>query len=261
MFGLLRKKKRSRPIPSFQPDGASPPRPDQKLTLHTSGYLIVMKPETLIDRYEKREHIIKYEKYYKTFRMAFSGFNVRNYRGVSRNRLLSPIPFTERDDLEAYYHERVENRAAITKWWELLINKVENEDINSDEDDDDDLLPSIESALEVYRLLDIPEQYEIIKVKRQDFEINPNTLGFDIGYWGGDHFSLIADTLVTPNWHPAPEEDYQELRQCLSELNPNILFNNPEDASEFRNWYKSKDWAETEDREDEFCIIQVDRTV
>jgi len=248
MFGLFRGKKR-------------PARLDENRIQQTSGYLIVMKPEPLIDRYEKMEHIMKYEKYYKTFRVAFSGFNARNYRGVSRDRLLSPIPFTERDEFEAFYlHERVENRAAITRWWELLINKVENEDINSDEDDDGDLLPSIESALELYRLLDIPDQYEIIKVKRQDFEINSNTLGFDIGYWGGDHFSLIADTLVTPMFHPAPEEDYQELCQRLSALNPNILFNNPEDASEFRNWYKSKDWAETEDREDEFCIIQVDRT-
>lgn len=246
MFGLFEKRKR-------------PARLDENRIQQTSGYLIVMKPEPLMDRYEKMEHIIKYEKYYKTFRAAFSGFNARNYRGVSRDRLLSPIPFTERDDLEAYCPERVENRAAIIKWWELLINKVENEDINSDRDDDDDLLPSIESALEVYRLLDIPEQYEIIKVKRRDFEIDQSTLGFDIGYWGGDHFSLIADTLVTPKWHPAPEEDYPELRQRLSALNTNILFNNPEDASEFRNWYKSKGWAETEDREDEFCIIQVDR--
>ncbi len=248
MFGLFKGKKR-------------PARLDENRIRQTSGCLIVMKPEMLIDRYEKTDHIIKYEEEYKTFRRAFSGFNVRSYRGLRRDVMIGPIPFAERDELEAYYlHERVENRAAITKWWELLINKVENEDINSDEDDDGDLLPSIESALEVYRLLDIPEQYEIIKVKRQDFEINPNTLGFDIGYWGGDHFSLIADTLVTPMFHPAPEEDYQELRQRLSALNPNILFNNPEDASEFRNWYKSKGWAETEDYEDEFCIIQVDRT-
>jgi hypothetical protein len=247
MFGLFKKKRR-------------PARLDENRVQQTSGYLIVMKPEPLIDWYEKRGPFIKYEKEYKTLRMAFSGFNVRNYRGVSRACLLGPIPFTERDDLEAYYQESVENRAAITKWWELLINKVENEDINSDNDDDGDILPSIESALEIYRLLDIPEQYEIIKVKRQDFEINLNTLGFDIGYWGGDHFSLIADTLVTPMWHPAPEEDYQELRQRLSALNQNMLFENPEDASEFRNWYKSKDWAETEDREDEFCIIQIART-
>jgi hypothetical protein len=248
MFGLFKKTKR-------------PARLDENRIQQTSGYLIVMKPGPLIDWYEKWGQFIKYEKEHKTFRTAFSGFNVRSYRGLWRHCLIGPIPFKERDELEAFYlHERVENRAAITTWWELLINKVENEDINSDEDDDGDLLPSIELALEVYRLLDIPEQYEIIMVKRQDFETNPNTLGFDIGYWGGDHFSLIADTLVTPMFHPAPEEDYQELRQRLSALNPNILFDNPEDASEFRNWYKSKDWAETEDREDEFCIIQVDRT-
>ena len=223
MFGLFKGKKR-------------PARLDKNRIQQTSGYLIVMKPEPLIDRHEKMELTIKREKEYKTFRKAFSGFNVRNYRGVSRRVLGGYYPF-----------EKVENKAALTKRYELVRNKYEN------------LFSLFESALEVYRLLDIPEQYEIIKVKRQDFEVNPNTLGFDIGYWGGD-FSLIADTLVTPMWHGAPEEDYQELRQRLSALNPNILFNNPEDASEFRNWYKSKEWAETEDREDEFCIIQVDRT-
>jgi hypothetical protein len=237
MFGLFKGRKRLA-------------RLDENRIQHTSGYLIVMKPETLIDRYEKMERIIKYEKYYKTFRMAFSGFNVRNYRGVSRSVLGGYYPFAE--------DEKVENKAALTKRYELERNEYENADFDPYEDND--LFSSFESALEVYRLLDIPEQYEIIKVKRRDFEINPNALGFDIGYWGGDHFSLIADTLVTPTWHGAPEEDYQELRQRLSALNPNILFNNPEDASEFRNWYKGKDWAETEGHEGEFCTIQVDRT-
>jgi hypothetical protein len=237
MFGLFKKKKK-------------PARLDENKVQQTSGYLIVMKPEPLIDRYEKMGHLNKYEKEYKTFRMAFSGNNVRNYMGVSRRVLGGYFPFAE--------DEKVENKAALTKRYELERNKYENADFDPDEDDD--LFSLFESALEVYRVLDIPEQYEIIMVKRQDFEINPNTLGFDIGYWGGDHFSLIADTLVTPMWHGAPEEDYQELRQRLSALNQNILFDNPEDASEFRNWYKNKGWAETEDYEAEFCIIQVDRT-
>ena len=123
---------------------------------------------------------------------------------------------------------------------------------------DDDLFNSKEQALEVYKLLDSPVNYEIIYVQRHKYSKSSRTLGFDIGFWGGDHFSLIADTIIVPTWHVPIPKDYKELANRLTVLNDNLLFNSVQDAEDFRNYYKTKDWAETESEAGEFCVIQVD---
>ncbi|MGE5294175.1 MAG: hypothetical protein ACM3VT_05050 [Solirubrobacterales bacterium] len=110
--------------------------------------------------------------------------------------------------------------------------------------------------MRIHGLLDQLSSWEIIHVQRDEFLVSDATLGFDIGYWSGDHFSLIADTIVTPMWHPPAPEDWGELLGQLSRLNEHLLFARPEDAAAFRAWYISRPWAETEG---EFCIIQVDQ--
>jgi hypothetical protein len=44
-------------------------------------------------------------------------------------------------------------------------------------------------------------------VRRYFYESNDNILGYDVGYWAGDHYSIIADTIITPTWHGPPEKD------------------------------------------------------
>jgi len=51
---------------------------------------------------------------------------------------------------------------------------------------------------------------------------------------------------------------YYELAEKLLVLNDNLLFDNPMQAEEFKKYYKSKKWSETEDQKGEFCIIQID---
>jgi hypothetical protein len=130
-----------------------------------------------------------------------------------------------------------------------------DEDVDSQIDED--LLPSVEDAQNVLSLVDNPIQWEIIHVTKADDIPASNTLGYDIGYWGGDHFSLIADSIIAPHWHPPALDDLDELAQKLSCLNESLLFRSGEDARRFREYYKSKLWAATEVGE-EFCIICVD---
>jgi len=52
-------------------------------------------------------------------------------------------------------------------------------------------------------------------------------------------------------------DDLAELAKELSCLNENMLFRSHEDSRKFREYYKSKSWAETEDG-DEFLIICID---
>ena len=112
-------------------------------------------------------------------------------------------------------------------------------------------------AEEVVSLTDDSSIWEIINVSRGNAGSVGTPLGFDVGYWDGDHFSLIADTIVVPRWHPPVPDDFAELAAALSCLNENLLFDSSVDAEAFKEFYKSKPWAETEDHEGEFCVIKV----
>jgi hypothetical protein len=123
---------------------------------------------------------------------------------------------------------------------------------------DYDLLGNLADAKDLHSLVDDPKEWEIIHVFRGESQISKGTLGFDIGYWGSNHFSLIGDTIVTPFFHSPPPEDFHELASSFSRLNEHLLFKSTEDAETFRRYYKSKSWAEEEFMEGEFCIIRID---
>ncbi len=93
-----------------------------------------------------------------------------------------------------------------------------------------------------------------------EYRLDSNTLGFDVGFWRSDHFSLIADTAICPTWHPPAPKDWAELSNRLLRLNNHALFDSVADAEEFRAYYRSKDWAETEDAPGEFAVIEVRKT-
>ena len=141
------------------------------------------------------------------------------------------------------------NKAARGRFDEILDK--------SEDDYDNNLIERLVDAREIFRLLECPPQWEIIEVRRDDFAVGPATLGFDIGSWSGA-YSIIADTIVTPSWHPPPTEDYAEVARQFSSLNQHLLFPRPEDAARFRAYYRSKSWAERPSV-GEFCIIQVDQ--
>ncbi|MDJ0976670.1 MAG: hypothetical protein QNJ98_19595, partial [Planctomycetota bacterium] len=122
---------------------------------------------------------------------------------------------------------------------------------------DEDLLPSFELAAQVHALVDDPLGFEIVRLSRFDPKRNRATLGFDVGYWGGD-FSLICDTLIAPKWHPAPEEDYEALRVQTRRLNRHVLFDSEEAGWAFRHWYVQQPWAETEFEPGEIQVVRVD---
>jgi len=126
------------------------------------------------------------------------------------------------------------------------------------EDFDDDLLPTLGSAREVYGLTDDPSSHEIIRLDRCDQGSNPKTLGFDVGYWGGDHFSLVCDVWVMPCWHPPAQSDSVALAEFARRLNAHVLFSSAQDAATFRKWYITREWAEQENHEGQFVIIRVD---
>jgi len=242
------------------------------------GYLIVLNPKINLRIFENRSTLKKYKKEYREYRSAFSSYDPLKYRGISRRPLSAHYPlvdkihqlykkvgFDERlsfkiDKEIVQWHKNNQldyNKEARVHMYELVEYKLERVDDRGFESDED-LLQTLDEAIEVYNLLNNPSDYEIICVKRVNFECNPNTIGFDIGYWGGDHYSLIADTIVTPTWHGPPEEEYMEVSGKVGALNKFLLFDAVEDAADFKEYYISKDWAEKEFEPGEFSMIQVD---
>jgi hypothetical protein len=119
------------------------------------------------------------------------------------------------------------------------------------------LIQDLAIAEQLQTVVDSPGNFEIIEVAREAFLTQYKFLGFDIGYWTGDYFSLICDSIVMPQWHPTAPESFEELEKLIRCLNEYILFPSTEDADKFLKYYRSQSWAEEEYPIGEFCIIQV----
>jgi hypothetical protein len=213
------------------------------------GYLIVLKPAVNIDRYEISEFVRDNQDLYREFRQSFSRFDHRSYRGISREPLNGYLLPEEKQ-----WESNALNRAARLRLSEIVPE-------TTPEYSDGSFIETIEDAKSIYGMLEDQACWEIIGIRRDFFGQDRRTLGFDIGYWGSDDFSLIADTIVTPRWHAPDPDDYAEIASRLSVLNKHLLFNTASAAAEFKAYYKSKPWAETEDEEGEFCVIQVSKIV
>ena len=210
--------------------------------MKSSGYLIVKKTEEILRSYEKAIAERNVLEQYKKFRNAFSYFNPAKYLGISRDPMLG-VP----KELQSEFVGILESEALD------FLSHIQEQNLY-----DDDLIYDYNDAINTFKKIKNKQIYEIIRLCKETFEDNLNVIGFDIGYWEGDHFSLIADTVVIPTWHGPPEKDYNELFDKLKPLlNKNLLFNTVEEAEEFKSYYKTKDWAETESYPGEFCTIQI----
>jgi len=126
---------------------------------------------------------------------------------------------------------------------------------------DPDLLSSLDVAREIAGLTDEPVDREVVRVTRGTVAATPDTLGFDVGYWGSDHFSPLADAMLLPRWHACPPEQLSSLEPWVRRLNQNMLFRTAVEATEYRRWYLVQPWAEDESEPEEFQVIRVDLAV
>jgi hypothetical protein len=221
--------------------------------MQTDGYMIALKPGRLLEQYFQRDAPPGRDDYLLQLRAAMPGIDPAKYRGISRSPLMAYPCLDQKgiNELGAWGCDVRSNAKARFRFRQLIGGIDDSYNAGADED----LLPSQSDAKQVFDLLDESESWEIIRLSRGILDSTSTTLGFDIGYWGGDHFSLIADVIVIPRWHPPALDDFGGLKQALSALNANLLFDSTKAAEEYRVYYTSKLWAETVD---EFCLIRVD---
>jgi hypothetical protein len=111
-----------------------------------------------------------------------------------------------------------------------------------------DYIFSYEDAVDVLRLMEQPESWELIWAADASTDAPPPTgtklLGFEPTWFEGDRFSAIMDSMFFPRWHGTDAEgklflDYYE------QLNEHGLFSEASQAEEFLRFYRSQDWTET----------------
>lgn len=221
--------------------------------MRLSGCAIIRKAEFEIQDYMRSDSAQQNLNILLALRAAMAFLDPCRYRGTGRTWLM---PFPSLDDavIEAFAQTGCEMKldARARRRFRELVGESEAE-----ADEDENLLASESQARSLFSLLDDPSRHELLHLQRREFSSSGELLGYDVGYWGGDHFSLIADSFVTPRWHPPQPDTFHLLAEQLRGLNAHLLFPTPKDASSFRAWYRGQDWAETEGREDEFEIIQV----
>jgi len=212
------------------------------------GYLIVLKPEVFSAGEEKAlATFAEYADKIREMQHAFASFVPANYRGTAREPLeAAPSDVVELFELDGCDFQG--EKPARARFDEI---------IDKSDDYDNNLIERLADARDIFGWLENADRWEIIEVRRDGFDVGPTTLGFDIGCWSGA-YSIIADTILIPQWHPPAREDYAEVVRELSSLNEHLLFSRPEDAERYLAYYRSKSWAEKEGREGAFCIIQVD---
>jgi hypothetical protein len=228
----------------------------------TRGFMLVHKPEKLVAANEADLIRRGGQEYLRTLRNTLNFIDPKKYRGISREPL-EPWSKIDEDLFKRGAKTLIDlpqDQSARRKFLEL--NGIDRYDrFLYDYDDKDDcnldLILDLRVAEEIRRFADSPEGFEIIEVARGDFGTEYNFLGFDIGYWGGDHFSIICDSAIMPCWHNPDPESFGELSKQLCCLNENLLFSKPHDAENFRKYYRSQPWAESENPRGEFCIMQV----
>ena len=222
---------------------------------HHSGHIIILRPDLDQSKFESLDHFQKHKDDYDKLREHFSFINPNNYRGTGRTHF----------DGNPFYIDK----GVLLSWPDTNTNSFDNlearklfakyEDANTPIDTLDDLpFYSLQEMQDVFELIDNKEHYEILKISENKESISDKTLGFDIGYIGGDFFSAIADVAIKPLWHPPDFYDMEDIVIHLKCLNQFCLFDTYEKAKAYRQTYLSKEWGEKEMSEGQITIIQIE---
>lgn len=223
-----------------------PPDPRQ-----ADGYLVVLKPELAFASWRRGTTGEGFETYWSQLRAALPDVVPERYAGIAR----FPIDRWWKGD------EGIEPPGPNTNARRRIFDLFGPDPTlhhSAPPAFDPDLLPSVELAEEIRELSDDPSRYEVLRVTRRTGDVTEGTLGFDVGYWGSDHFSALCDAMMMPRWHGAPLEAFEALRAWSAKLTPAQLFTTAENAGDFRTWYLAQPWAELEGYPGEIEVIRVD---
>ena len=224
----------------------------------TKGYMLVRKMRSLFADYEKTVAASNSD-CYQEIRRAMHFVDPLSYCGIGRWPLR---PWTGNVE-DAKISGEIVNPSlseVLARQEFLEINGEDREEWDmwpEAWDYNKELIRTLDETIRIFKCLQNPADFEVIKVSRTQHDSEHHVLGYDVGYWGGDHFSLISDTVIMPQWHPPVSNRLEAVAEQMHALNEFALFLRPEEASTYLEFYRSEAWGESEDYSGQFCVIQV----
>lgn len=192
-----------------------------------------------------------FERQYKDFKKPWDGpgdFYGIPKKGVPASQATKRYRGVDREPLEHYANEDVE------KFGDSIAPRREDDaqrflaKLKSKGKVLDDFIDDSHDAREAFSLLKKPEDYELIWARDYLCDEKPpiraELLGYEPSWFGGDHFSAVADCMFFPRWH-GPDEDGTVFRAHFDALNDHGLFSTPAEALAYLEHYRSFDWTET----------------
>jgi len=221
------------------------------------GYVILRSQRQLLAEYEHSKEAMTNRQYLSRLREVIAFVDPILYRGIARDPL-RPLGSDE---------DALNQNTPVGEIGEVKARRVFQQIIGenralwdydpSKRDICKEMLDELGQAQKIYHHLEAPQHYEIVHLARGESQADGLFLGYDVGQWAGEHFSIICDSVIRPKWHPPTLEGLAEIGERLQMLNQFALFVTLDEAIEFREFYLSRHWAETEVFPGEFCIIQV----
>jgi hypothetical protein len=219
----------------------------------SEAFAVLQPTDRFIATYLATDQAQKHRQFIDQLWTEIAPHNPTSYRGIGCI-LPGILPALDRDDAQWLATLNVDLDDPLLKA-RLALSRLSEEDLA---DTNGDLLFSLGHVRQVLVLAPESERLEAVLVRRQSFISQPSVLGFDVGYWGGDHYSILCDSVVTPTWHPPEPDAFETLASLLGSLNEHFLFSTPEVAAAFRYRYTQFPWAETESYPGEFEIVQLE---
>ncbi|MBN1758878.1 MAG: hypothetical protein JW863_11200 [Chitinispirillaceae bacterium] len=204
-----------------------------------AGFLLVKTYATIWSEYSKKYDLKK----------DFYGFP-RIDRNPSEQRI--QYRGLDRDALDAYKDS--DNLA-----------EIQMEELEKSGKCDDGFLFDLTIAREIQELLkEKITEYEIIWTRIEGIDIAPpdgfKSIGFEPSFFVGDHFSASSDCMIIPRWHGTDDEGTL-FSKYFDKLNRYGLFESPEEAKSFLDYYLSFDWTETGEYEIAEVFIALDTQI
>lgn len=173
-----------------------------------------------------------------SMRTALPQCEPHRYRGLQRNA------FSESDDGPRYAEANAILRTSVERHpptWPAPHS----------------LIAHLDDARRILSQLPSSESWELLGLSLASGHSSATLLGFDVGYWGGGDYSILADAVIMPRWHPAPPDALPQLQLLLSKLNTHLLFSDRTSAEAYLAYYLTQPWAEV-DGGGEFQIQRVE---
>jgi hypothetical protein len=189
----------------------------------SSGFALMRHMNDLLESYEDSSFACENRDLLSKLRNATPYLDPHAYRGISRDPL-TPFPSSD-PKIQDLLSSPSDSSYSKAREYFHRVSIISNPKHAEDDSLDEDLVESLEEAQKIRLLLENPDEFGIVFLSRIPFDFGLQTLGYDIGYWGGDHYSIICDTAIMPRWHPPSPNGFNEISEMLRPLNEHVLFN------------------------------------